>query len=218
MSPTRSASSFIVHDTPVPARESEDVWGSDVVAAVLRELEIPYISLVPGSSYRGLHDSLVNYLGNRAPQMVLNIHEESAIAVAHGYAKVTGRMIAAAVHANVGLLRSPMAIYNAWCDRAPILIIGATGPWDATRRRPWIDWIHTSSDQGGLIRNFTKWDNQPGSPAAAMESIMLSRCFANPVQARVRRIAFASGVAREHERAKTDRVRRHDTGADIARA
>jgi thiamine pyrophosphate-dependent acetolactate synthase large subunit-like protein len=111
-------------------------------------------------------------LGNRAPQMVLNIHEENAIAVAHGYAKVTDRMIAAAVHANIGLLRAPMAIYNAWCDRAPILILGATGPWDAAKRRPWIDWIHTSSDQGGLIRNFTKWDNQPGSPAAAMEALL----------------------------------------------
>jgi len=162
----------IVHDTPVPARESEEFWGSDPIAAMLRELDIPYISLVPGSSYRGLHDSIVNLLGNRAPQMVLNIHEENAIAVAHGYAKVTDRMIAAAVHANIGLLRAPMAIYNAWCDRAPILILGATGPWDAAQRRPWIDWIHTSSDQGGLIRNFTKWDNQPGSPAAAMEALL----------------------------------------------
>ena len=162
----------IVHDTPVPARESEEFWGSDPIAAMLRELDIPYISIVPGSSYRGLHDSIVNYLGNRAPQMVLNIHEENAVAVAHGYAKVTDRMMAAAVHANVGLLRAPMAIYNAWCDRAPILILGATGPWDAAKRRPWIDWVHTSSDQGGLIRNFTKWDNQPGSPAAAMEALL----------------------------------------------
>jgi len=162
----------IVHDTPVPARESEEFWGSDPIAAMLRELDIPYISLVPGATYRGLHDSIVNYLGNRAPQMVLSIHEENAIAVAHGYAKVTDRMIAAAVHANIGLLRTPMAVYNAWCDRAPILMLGATGPWDATKRRPWIDWIHTSSDQGGLIRNFTKWDNQPGSPEAAMEALL----------------------------------------------
>jgi len=81
-------------------------------------------------------------------------------------------MIAAAVHANIGLLRTPMAVYNAWCDRAPILMLGATGPWDATKRRPWIDWVHTSADQGGLIRNFTKWDNQPGSPAAAMEALL----------------------------------------------
>jgi thiamine pyrophosphate-dependent acetolactate synthase large subunit-like protein len=162
----------ILTETPVPPHESEDVWGSDPIAAMLRELAIPYVSLVPGATYRGLHDSIVNYLGNRAPQIVLSLHEENAIAVAHGYAKVTDRMIAAAVHANVGLLRTPMAVYNAWCDRAPILMLGATGPWDATQRRPWIDWIHTSADQGGLIRNFTKWDNQPGSPAAAMEALL----------------------------------------------
>jgi thiamine pyrophosphate-dependent acetolactate synthase large subunit-like protein len=172
MKSNEHARSAIVHDTPVPARESEECWGSDPIAAMLRALDIPYISLVPGATYRGLHDSIVNYLGNRAPQMVLSIHEENAIAVAHGYAKVTDRMIAAAVHANIGLLRTPMAVYNAWCDRAPILMLGATGPWDATKRRPWIDWVHTSADQGGLIRNFTKWDNQPGSPAAAMEALL----------------------------------------------
>jgi len=169
---TEGARDSIVHETPVPARESEAVWGSDPIAAMLRELQIPYISLVPGATYRGLHDSIVNMLGNRMPQIVLSIHEENAIAVAHGYAKVTDRMIAAAVHANVGLLRTPMAVYNAWCDRAPILILGATGPWDATKRRPWIDWVHTSADQGGLIRNFIKWDNQPGSPEAAMEALL----------------------------------------------
>ena len=141
------------------------------MAAMLRELEIPYIALVPGSSYRGLHDSIVNHLGNRAPQMVLCVHEETAVAVAHGYAKVTDKMIASGLHANIGLMRAAMAIYNAWCDRAPVLILGATGPWDSTQRRPWIDWIHTSHDQGGLIRNFTKWDNQPGSPAAATEAM-----------------------------------------------
>jgi len=172
MNPEERHAGAILPETPIPARESEDVWGSDPVAAILRELEIPYVSLVPGATYRGLHDSLVNYLGNRAPQIVLSLHEENAIAVAHGYAKVTDRMIAAAVHANIGLLRTPMAVYNAWCDRAPILMLGATGPWDAMQRRPWIDWIHTSSDQGGLIRNFTKWDNQPGSPAAAMEALL----------------------------------------------
>ena len=169
---TKDARDSIVHETPVPARESEAVWGSDPIAAMLRELQIPYISLVPGATYRGLHDSIVNMLGNRMPQIVLSIHEENAIAVAHGYAKVTDRMIAAAVHANVGLLRTPMAVYNAWCDRAPVLMLGATGPWDATKRRPWIDWVHTSADQGGLIRNFTKWDNQPGSPEAAMEALL----------------------------------------------
>jgi thiamine pyrophosphate-dependent acetolactate synthase large subunit-like protein len=146
--------------------------GSDPIAAMLRELDIPYIALVPGSSYRGLHDSIVNYLGNRAPQILLAIHEENTVAIAHGYAKASGRMMAAAVHANIGLMRAVMAVYNAWCDRAPVLLFGATGPWDATKRRQWIDWIHTSADQGALIRNFTKWDNQPGSTAAAMEAVL----------------------------------------------
>jgi thiamine pyrophosphate-dependent acetolactate synthase large subunit-like protein len=172
MTPKERRTSAIAPETPIPARESEEFWGSDPIAGMLRELDIPYISLVPGATYRGLHDSIVNYLGNRMPQIVLSLHEENAIAVAHGYSKVTDRMIAAAVHANIGLLRTPMAVYNAWCDRAPILMLGATGPWDATQRRPWIDWIHTSADQGGLIRNFTKWDNQPGSPGAAMEALL----------------------------------------------
>lgn len=170
-SPNAATNATIVHDQPVASQPSETHWGSDPVAAMLRELDIPYIALVPGSSYRGLHDSIVNYLGNKAPQMVLCVHEETAVAVAHGYAKVTDKMIASGLHANIGLMRATMAIYNAWCDRAPVLILGATGPWDSTRRRPWIDWIHTSHDQGGLIRNFTKWDNQPGSPAAATEAL-----------------------------------------------
>ena len=146
-------------------------WGSDVAAEVLRRLAIPYIALNPGASYRGLHDSLVNFLGNRAPEMLLCLHEEQAVAIAHGYAKATGRPMAVALHSNVGLMHGSMAIYNAWCDRAPMLILGATGPVDATLRRPWIDWIHTAQDQGALIRNFVKWDDQPGSAAAIPESI-----------------------------------------------
>jgi len=172
MSTQQPPASSIVHDVPVAPGQPREFWGSDPIAAVLRELDIPFVALVPGSSYRGLHDSIVNYLGNRAPQILLTIHEENTIHIAQGYAKTSGRMIAAAVHANIGLMRSVMGVYNAWCDRAPILLLGATGPWDATRRRQWIDWIHTSADQGGLIRNITKWDNQPGSPAAAMEAVL----------------------------------------------
>ena len=171
----------IVRDEPLPATPGDRFWGSDHIAAVVRELDIPYIALVPGSSYRGFHDSIVNYLGNRAPQMVLTVHEENAVAIAHGYAKASDRMMAAALHANIGLMRATMAVYNAWCDRAPLMILGATGPWDATKRRPWIDWIHTSSDQGGLIRNFTKWDNQPGSPVAAMEAVLRANQIAQTV-------------------------------------
>ena len=154
------------------AGQSNAIFGSDVIARALRSLEIPYIALNPGASYRGLHDSIVNYLGNEAPQMLLCLHEESAVAVAHGYAKVTGKPMLAAVHSNVGLMHAAMAVFNAWCDRAPLILIGATGPVDAARRRPFIDWIHTTRDQGALVRDYTKWDEQPASVAAAQEAIM----------------------------------------------
>jgi thiamine pyrophosphate-dependent acetolactate synthase large subunit-like protein len=154
-------------------------WGSDVAADALRALEIPYIALNPGASYRGLHDSIVNYLGNEAPQMLLCLHEEAAVAIAHGYAKVTGKAMAAAVHSNVGLFHATMAIFNAWCDRMPIVILGATGPVDAAKRRPWIDWIHTARDQGAIVRDYTKWDDQPASPAAAREALLRAGWMAN---------------------------------------
>jgi thiamine pyrophosphate-dependent acetolactate synthase large subunit-like protein len=172
MKPEGNTAGAIHRDAPVPSPRSDEVWGSDAIAATLRELDIPYIALNPGASYRGLHDSIVNYLGNRTPQMLLSLHDENAVSIAHGYAKASGRMMAAALHSNVGLLHAAMPIFNAWCDRAPVLILGATGPWDAAKRRPWIDWIHTCSDQGGLIRGFTKWDNQPGSAAAAIEALL----------------------------------------------
>jgi len=162
----------ILRDVPASVPEQSEHWGSDGIAAMLRALDIQYLALNPGASYRGLHDSIVNYLGNERPQMLLCLHEESAIAVAHGYARTTGKLMGAVVHSNVGLMHATMAIFNAWCDRVPMLILGATGPWDAARRRPWIDWIHTASDQGALVRDYTKWDNQPGSVAAAYEALM----------------------------------------------
>jgi thiamine pyrophosphate-dependent acetolactate synthase large subunit-like protein len=166
-------------DRPVPAGVNAPGFGSDVVADALRAAHVPYIALNPGASYRGLHDSLVNYLGNEAPQMLLCLHEEAAIAIAHGYAKVTGKAMAAAVHSNVGLMHATMAIFNAWCDRMPMVILGATGPVDAVKRRPWIDWIHTARDQGALVRGYTKWDDQPSSPAAAREAVLRANWIAN---------------------------------------
>src|ERR1700736_3591786 len=159
-------------ERPIPSRTNAAGFGSDVVAETLRDLDIPYIALTPGASYRGLHDSLVNHLGNSSPQMLLCLHEEAAVAIAHDYAKVTGRPMGAIVHSNVGLMHATMAIFNAWCDRVPVVVLGATGPVDAAKRRPWIDWIHTAQDQGALVRNFTKWDDQPASVAAAAESLL----------------------------------------------
>jgi thiamine pyrophosphate-dependent acetolactate synthase large subunit-like protein len=162
----------VAQESPIPAVSQQELWGSDAIAAMLRALQIPYLALNPGASYRGLHDSLVNYLGNTRPQMLLCLHEEAAVAIAHGYAKASGRMMGVVLHSNVGLMHGSMAIFNAWCDRVPMLILGATGPWDAAKRRPWIDWIHTSADQGALVRDYTKWDNQPASIPAAYEALL----------------------------------------------
>ena len=154
------------------------LFGSDVVADTLRQLDIRYIALNPGASFRGLHDSLVNHLGNEQPQMLLCLHEEHAVAIAQGYAKVTGRAMAAAVHSNVGLFHATMAIFNAWCDRMPVVVIGATGPVDAMKRRPWIDWIHTARDQGAIVRHYVKWDDQPASPGATREALARAKWIA----------------------------------------
>ncbi len=166
-------------DRPKPAGINAPAFGSDVAADALRATGVPYIALNPGASYRGFHDSIVNYLGNERPQMLLCLHEESAIAIAHGYAKVTGQAMAAAVHSNVGLMHGTMAIFNAWCDRMPVVILGATGPIDTVKRRPWIDWIHTARDQGALVRGYTKWDDQPSSPTAAREAILRAAWISN---------------------------------------
>jgi thiamine pyrophosphate-dependent acetolactate synthase large subunit-like protein len=148
------------------------LFGSDAIAETLRALDIPYIALNPGASYRGLHDSLVNHLGNTAPQMLLCLHEEHAVAIAQGWAKVTGKAMLVGVHSNVGLFHATMAIFNAWCDRMPVIVLGATGPVDAAKRRPWIEWIHTAQDQGAIVRPYVKWDAQPASPEAAREALL----------------------------------------------
>ena len=114
-------------DRPQNLGKPQMKWGSDVAAEMTRRLNLKYIALVPGASYRGFHDSIVNYLGNERPQMLLCLHEESAVAIAHGYARASGRMMGVVLHSNVGLMHGSMAIFNAWCDRVPMLVLGATG-------------------------------------------------------------------------------------------
>lgn len=160
-----------VHPTNEQIIREAPEWGSDAIANFLRNTGIPFISLNPGASFRGLHDSLVNHLDASGPGMLMCLHEEHAVALAHGYAKVTGQPLAVALHSNVGLMHASMAIYNAYCDRVPMLIIGAHGPLDAAKRRPWIDWIHTSADQPSIVRNYIKWDDTPTSVDASLESL-----------------------------------------------
>ncbi len=135
-------------------------WASDVIVDMLHRYELPYASMNPGASYRGLHDSIVNY-GQNYPYLMLCQHEEIAVEIAHGYAKASGKPMVAIVHNLVGMLHATMAVYYAYIDRAPVFIIGATGPMDETKRRPRIDWTHSANVQGEAYRQFTKWDYQP---------------------------------------------------------
>jgi thiamine pyrophosphate-dependent acetolactate synthase large subunit-like protein len=167
-----SVTPTINFEHPTVAANAPLGWVSDVAAEMLRRLGIRYVVQNPGSSFAGLHDSLVNYLGNQNPTMMLALNEQVAIAIAHGYAKVTGEPIAVVMHSNVGLMNGIMGIYNAWVDRVPVYMIGASGPHDATQRTPWIHWIHTARDQAAMIRHFIKWDDSPGSPGALVESML----------------------------------------------
>ncbi|MBT6186478.1 MAG: thiamine pyrophosphate-binding protein [Rhodospirillales bacterium] len=154
---------------PKVKRAGAGGFNSDVIVDMLHMYDMPYAALNPGASYRGLHDSIVNYGGNY-PHMMLCTHEETAVQIAHGYARATNTPMVAIVHNLVGLLHSNMAIYYAYIDRAPIFIIGATGPLNETRRRPKIDWIHSANGQGATIREYVKFDAQPATVDGIPES------------------------------------------------
>ncbi|MSQ23735.1 MAG: thiamine pyrophosphate-binding protein [Chloroflexi bacterium] len=163
---TEPAGSERLRGTPSRAE-----FGSDYMAEVIRALGIKYAALNPGSSFRGLHDSLVNFNGNERPEIIECCHEEVAVAIAHGYAKAANEPMVTIAHNVVGLQHATMGIFNAWCDRVPMLVLGGTGPVDAMQRRPWIDWMHTALVQGNLVRDFVKWDDQPAGLAACGEAL-----------------------------------------------
>jgi acetolactate synthase-1/2/3 large subunit len=135
-------------------------YGSDLIVDLFKLYEIPYAALNPGSTFRGLHDSIVNYGGNRVPEMITCNHEEIAVEVAHGYAKATGKPMVAILHDVVGLLHGTFAIYYAYLDRAPVIVVGGCGAMSVAQRRR-IDWIHNANLQGNAIRDYVKWDDQP---------------------------------------------------------
>ena len=145
-------------------------YGSDVMADVINAMGYRYVSLNPGASFRGLHDSLVNYSGNR-PELIQCLHENVAVGIAHGYAKASGEPMAVVLHNVVGLLHGAMAIYYAYIDRVPMMILGGAGPMALEKRRANIDWIHSANVQGNAVRAYTKWDDQPASIASIAPTI-----------------------------------------------
>jgi len=136
--------------------------GSDFMADVLKAIGLQYVAINPAAGFRSLQESLINYSGNKNPEILTCLHEESATGIAHGYAKASGKPMGVMVHGTVGLQHAAMGIYNAWVDRVPLIMFAGNGI-DADTRRPGVEWIHSAQDPVALVREFVKWDDQPAS-------------------------------------------------------
>ncbi len=143
--------------------------GSDFMVDVLKTLNFDYVCANPGSSFRGLHESLVNYGGNKAPELITCCHEESSVAMAHGYFKIEGKPLMVMAHGTVGLQHASMAIYNAYADRVPVYIV-LGNIQDINFRRSDVEWAHSVQDAAAMVRDYTKWDDNPVSLGHFAES------------------------------------------------
>src|SRR5579863_128367 len=148
---------------------TEDRSGSDFMVDVLKSLDLDYVCSNPGSSIRGLHESVINYGANRKPEFITCLHEESSVGMAHGYAKIEGKPIAVMAHGTVGLQHASMAIYNAFCDRVPVYLIVGNN-LEAAKRKPGVEWDHSVQDAAAMVRDYVKWDDQPISLTDFAES------------------------------------------------
>ena len=154
----------------LPANREDPKYASDAMVDLLSAMGFDYAFVLPGSSFRGLHDSLVNYGRNHRPQLIMGTHEQIAVSMAHGYAKATGRAGLCVLHDLVGVMNGSIATYNAWCDQSPVVILGGSGPSNPFERRV-IDWIHSAGSQSDILKNYVKWTDEPPTARAILESI-----------------------------------------------
>ena len=136
--------------------------GSDFMADVLKTIGLQYVAINPAAGFRSLQESIINYSGNKNPEIITCLHEETATHMAQGYAKAAGKPMGVMVHGTVGLQHASMALYNAWVDRVPLMMFAGNGI-DAVTRRPGVETIHSAQDPGAMVREFVKWDDQPAS-------------------------------------------------------
>jgi thiamine pyrophosphate-dependent acetolactate synthase large subunit-like protein len=154
---------------PVVSSRIVEKPGSDFMVDVLKTLDLEYVAANPGSTFEGLHESLINYGDNKMPELLTCCHEESAVAMAHGYAKIEGKPMMALIHGTIGLQHASMAIYNAYADRVPIyMVVGDHA--DGAERNAGVQSLHSAQDMGGLVRDYVKWDDQPYSLGHFAES------------------------------------------------
>jgi acetolactate synthase-1/2/3 large subunit len=177
--------------------------GSDYMVDVLKSLGFEYVFANPGSSFRGLHESIINYGGNIAPELITCCHEESSVAMAHGYFKAEGKLAAVMAHGTVGLQHASMAIYNAWCDRIPVYVILGNHADAAIRRGA--EWYHGVQDAAAMVRDYTKWDDFPWSLTHFGESAVRAYQVATtPPMAPV--VLVVDGGLQEHPVSTSERV------------
>ncbi len=195
---------------------TEDRSGSDFMVDVLKSLGFEYLFANPGSSFRGLHESIINYGANKNPEFITCCHEESSVAMAHGYSKIEGKPAVVFAHGTVGLQHATMAIYNAYCDRAPIyIIVGNT--IDATMRRPGVEWDHSVQDAAAMVRDFVKWDDLPISLQHFAESAVRGYKIAmTPPMMPV--VLVADSELQERPIANDERLRGGEADADFPAA
>jgi acetolactate synthase I/II/III large subunit len=148
--------------TPKELARANRPDGSDFMVDVIKTLDIEYLPSNPASSFRGLHESLINYGGNKTPEFLTCTHEECAVAMGHGYFKVAGKPMMTLCHGTVGLQHAAMAVYNAWCDRVPVIVVGGND-LDASKRPPGVPTFHSAQDINAIVRDYTKWDDTPVS-------------------------------------------------------
>ena len=190
--------SAVAENTNPPEADglTADRTGSDFMVDVLKALGIDYICANPGSSFRGLHESVINYGNNSQPELITCCHEESSVAMGHGYAKVEGRPIGVFAHGTVGLQHAAMAIYNAWCDRVAVYIM-LGNQLDATMRRPGAEWAHSVQDAAAMVRDYTKWDDTPMSlPHFAESAVRAYKIALTPPMAPV--VLVVNSEMQEH--------------------
>lgn len=167
--------------SPKTVETAGQEWGSDAIVDLLSAYDFEFVSLTPGASVRGLEESLVNYNDNDGPQILQTPHEFLSVSVAHGYAKATNEPTVCLLHNVVGTLNGSMGLFNAYFDRVPLLAISGTGPMKKSKRRPWIDWIHTALVQGNLVRDFVKWDSQPAGLKDALGELTRAHNIADTI-------------------------------------
>lgn len=150
---------------------SEQRYGSDFIADFLAGYGFEFVAFNPGSSFRGIEESVVNY-NDEVPEVIETPHEGLSVSIAHGYAKATGEPAVCLLHNVVGTLHGTMGVFNAYCDRVPVVALAGTGPVRKSKRRPFFDWIHTAQVQGNLVRGYTKWDDQPSHVDGVADSLV----------------------------------------------